>query len=70
MKKPKALVDYVEDYGMNEVFKNFVAKEFEMKNLIKYVQDDIKGIFSMEFLVKVFTTASYWSFILADHGGR
>lgn len=54
MKKPKGMLDYVEDYGMNEVFKSFVHKEFEMKNLVKYVEDDVKGIFSMDFLVKVF----------------
>ena len=70
MKKPRGLTDYIAEYQMEEVFKTFVAREFEMKNLVKYVEDDMKGIFSMVFLVKVFQTASYWSFILGEHGGR
>ena len=45
-------------------------KEFDKKNMMKYVEDDVKGIFSMDFLVKCYITASYWSFILVEHGGR
>lgn len=48
----------------------WVGREFEMKNLVKYVEDETKGIFSMDFLVKVFYTASYWSRVLTDKGGK
>lgn len=70
MKKPKDVPDYIELYKMDKVFMQWVAKEFEMKNLVKYVEDDVKGIFSMDFLVKVFYTASYWSRVLTDKGGK
>ena len=70
MKKPKALKDYIGEYEMNQVFKTYVDKEFDKKNMMKYVEDDVKGIFSMDFLVKCYITASYWSFILVEHGGR
>lgn len=70
MKKPKDVPDYVELHQLEPVFKQWVAKEFEMKNLVKYVENEEKGIFSMDFLVKVFYTASYWSYVLADRGGK
>ena len=69
-KKPKGPVDYFEDYGMSKGFKEFVEKEFDMKNMVKYITDKEKGIYSMEFLEKILTTASYWSFILSDHGSQ
>lgn len=70
MKKPKDIPDFVEMYKMEEAFKVWINKEFEMKNLVKYVENDEKGIFSMDFLVKVFYTAGYWSHILTDQGGK
>ena len=70
MKKPKDVPDYIELYKMEDAFKVWVSREFEMKNLVKYVEDEAKGLFSMDFLVKVFYTASYWSRVLTDKGGK
>lgn len=70
MKKPKDIPDYVELYKMEEAFKVWISKEFELKNLVKYVENDEKGIFSMDFLIKCFYTASYWSYILTDTGSK
>lgn len=37
-----------------------------MKNLVKYVQDENRGIFSCDFLLKIYLTSFVWKNILFD----
>ena len=70
LQKPAAVPDYIAEYNMEEVFKQFIKKEFELKNLVKYVQDENKGIMNMDFLIKVNFTASYWMDVLAERNSK
>ena len=58
--------DYIEKHGQTQQFKNYIKQNFDMKNISKYLVDEPSGLFSFEYLQKVYFVSFVWKNLLFD----
>ena len=63
----KKIDDLIQENNLEKNFLNYMGQNFDMKNPSKYLEDLDKGIFSFDFVQKVFMAAFVWKNILVDH---
>lgn len=66
MFKEKKLEDYIEQAQFNKTFENYCSTNFDMKNLPKYLEDEANGIFSFDFILKIFLTSFLFKNLVFD----
>ena len=61
----KEVEDLIEKNGLTKMFNQYCEEHFELNNLPKYLEFD-SGIFSFDFLQKIFMTAFVFKCIIHD----
>ena len=62
----KKVEDLIQKNGLTKMFDQYVEQNFDLKNLPKYVEDDEGGIFTFDFLQKLFKCAFIFQNIIHD----
>ena len=62
----KKVDDLIVELNLEKNFLNYCNTQFDMKNLPKYMEDESEGLFSFDFVQKIFMAAFVWKKIIAD----
>lgn len=49
----KVIPNLIEKHKLTNMFDQYMEQNFDLKNIMKYLEDENTGIFSFEFLLKV-----------------
>lgn len=66
----KKVEDLIQKEGLTKMFDQYVEQNFDMKNLTKYMEDEEGGIFTFDFLQKLFKCAYVFMYIIHDKTTR
>ena len=64
----KEIPDLIEKHKLTVFFDQYMEQNFDLKNIMKYLEDDNQGIFSFEFLLKVMLAAFVMMNFIAERG--
>ena len=56
----------IDQYNLNKLFQNFCKNHFDLKNLYKYLEDEDKGIFTFEFIQKIYLVSFVFKNLVLD----
>lgn len=66
--KKKNIPNLIEKHNCTLLFNQYMEQNFDLKNIMKYLEDENSGIFTFEFLLKVMQAAFVMMEFVAERG--